>query len=321
MPIFPRRIYIQDFIGLSNRLESLALAFALRAAHGHEIRLDWPELDTFAVADTQRGGPGLMGRLGAARVRTCTSRLFQELKHQRSIILRAVHGPEAELLAVYPTLPGKLRLAAPLREAIHATFADIGAHPVVGVHVRRGDFVEADANVYDATARSHPAVPLWWYEHAMERIVARAPETRFLLCCTGDAVWLAHWRERFRIIEVTTANPYTYKGAGHASARHPVADLFALACCPVLLATPISSFSHWAANVLGGPAICLAPPLRTRRDAPELCRVDLRGRQLSHWVAAGRQGTGLLPVTAALDDVDLSGRASAGWIQPMETGR
>ena len=40
-----RRIYLQNFIGLCNRLEALALAFALRAAHGHEIRLDWPELD------------------------------------------------------------------------------------------------------------------------------------------------------------------------------------------------------------------------------------------------------------------------------------
>lgn len=316
-----RRIYLQDFIGLSNRLEALALAFALRAAHGHEIRLDWPELDAFSVADTRRGGPGLWGRVGAVRIRQCSPESFNQLKLRRKIILRGLFGPEAELQAVYPTLPGKLRLAPPLRAVIQATFAELGPHPVVGVHVRRGDFVEGDLESYDAVAHRHPAVPLWWYEHAMERIVAQAPETRFLLCCTGEPSLLAHWRKRFRIVEVPAASPYTYKGADHASARHPVAELFALACCPVLLATPISSFSHWAANVLGGPTVCLTPPLQTRREAPEMCRVDVRGKLLPHWLAAGRQGTGLQSVNATLDGVNLSRRANADWIQPMEPGR
>ncbi len=314
-----RCIYLQDFIGLSNRLETLALAFALRAAHGHEIRLDWPELDAFSVADTHRGRPGLWGRIGAARVRVCSPELFQQLKHRRTVLLRGMLGPDPEMQAVYPTLPSKLRLAPPLRAAVQTTFTQLGPHPVVGVHVRRGDFIEGNPETYDATGRRHPAVPLWWYEHAMERILARSPETRFLLCCTGDPSLLAHWRKRFHLVEVPAVSPYTYKGADHASARHPVADLFALACCPVLLATPISSFSHWAANVLGCPTVCLTPPLQTQRSAPAMCRVDVRGKVLPHWLAAGRLGVGLQPVNATLDGVDLSGRATVDWIQPMSS--
>lgn len=318
--MFTRRLYIQDFIGLANRLEALALAFALRAAHGHEINLDWPELDAFSVADTRRGGPGLWGRLGAVRVRQCPPELFQKLKRCRKIILRGMFGPEQELQAVYPTLPGRLHLAPSLRAAVHASFAQLGPHPVVGVHVRRGDFREGDPETYDATASRHPAVPLWWYENAMERILAQVPETRFLLCCTGDPDLLAHWQKRFRIVTVPTDSPYAYKGPDHASARHPVADLFALACCPVLLATPISSFSHWAANVLGGPTVCLTPPLQTRRSAFAMCRVNVRGKMLPHWVAAGRHGIGLEPLNATLDGVDLLGRANSEWIQPMASG-
>lgn len=314
-----RRIYLQDFIGLSNRLEALALAFALRAAHGHEIHLDWPELDALSVADTRRGGPGLWGRIGAVRIRQCSPELFAQLKQQRKIILRGLLGPEAELQAVYPILAGKLRIAPALRAAIQATFAELGPHPVVGIHVRRGDFTEGDPERYDAIARRHPAVPLWWYEHAMERILARSPETRFLLCCTGDPSLLAHWRKRFHLVEVPAVSPYTHKGADHASVRHPVADLFALACCPVLLATPVSSFSHWAANVLGGPTVCLTPPLQTQRSAPTMCRVDVGGKVLPHWLAAGRKGVGLEPVNGVLDGVDLSGRATTDWIQPMSS--
>jgi len=319
--MFTRRIYLQDFIGLCNRLEALALAFALRAAHGHEIHLDWPELDAFSVADTCRGAPGLWGRVVAVRIRQCSPALFRQLRLRRKIILRGLFGPEPELQAVYPTLPSKLRLSPALLSAIQATFAELGPHPVVGVHVRRGDFTEGNPECYDAIARRHPAVPLWWYEHAMERILARSPETRFLLCYTGDPSLMAHWRKRFRLVEVPAVSPYTYKGADHASARHPVADLFALACCPILLATPISSFSHWAANVLGGPTVCLTPPLQTQRATPAICRVDVRGKLLPHWIATGRQGIGLQPVNAALDGVDLSGRASADWIQPMLPGQ
>jgi len=317
--MFTRRIYLQDFIGLCNRLEALALAFALRAAHGHEIHLDWPELDSFSVADTHRGGPGLFGRLGAIKLRQCSADLFSQLRQQRKIILRGWIGPEPELQAVYPTLPGKLRLSLALRTAIQATFAELGPHPVVGIHVRQGDFTEGDPERYDAIACRYPAVPLWWYEHAMEQILERSPETRFLLCYTGELSHLDRWRRRFRIVEVPTVSPYKYKGADHASARHPVADLFALACCPTLLATPISSFSHWAANVLGGPTVCLTPPLQTQRATPAICRVNLRGKVLPHWLAAGRQGVGLQPVNAALDGVDLSCRASTDWIQPMST--
>ena len=42
-------VYIDDFVGVSNKLETLPMAFAIRKAFGHEIVLDWPELDSFRV--------------------------------------------------------------------------------------------------------------------------------------------------------------------------------------------------------------------------------------------------------------------------------
>lgn len=49
------KLYIDDFVGVSNKLESLPMAFAIRKEYGHEIILDWPELDSFSVMDTCRG--------------------------------------------------------------------------------------------------------------------------------------------------------------------------------------------------------------------------------------------------------------------------
>lgn len=266
-----RRLYLQDFIGLANRLEALALAFALRAAHGHGISLDWPELDAFSVADTCRGAPGIWGRLGAVRVRQCSKELFEQLKQSRKIILRGVFGPEEELQAVYPTLPGKLHLASPLQSAIQSTFTQSGSHPVVGVHVRGGDFAEGDPEIYDATAHRHPAVPLWWYEHAMELILAQAPETRFLLCCTGDSNLRARWQKRFRIIAVPAASPYTYKGPDHASVGHrspTCSHWLAVPCCWPHL-SPASRIGRQMSSVVprfASPRPC-GPGGQTRRCA------------------------------------------------------
>ncbi|MBP2678362.1 MAG: hypothetical protein H6Q83_2243, partial [Deltaproteobacteria bacterium] len=60
-------VYIDDFVGVSNKLETLPMAFAIRKAFGHEIVLDWPELDSFRVEDTRRGSVRILARIGAIR--------------------------------------------------------------------------------------------------------------------------------------------------------------------------------------------------------------------------------------------------------------
>ncbi|HET7776324.1 MAG TPA: hypothetical protein VFK74_08155 [Azospira sp.] len=65
------KLYIDEFVGVSNRLETLPLAFAIAQTYGHEIILDWHELDSFSVDHTRRGKVGLLARIGAQRVRQC----------------------------------------------------------------------------------------------------------------------------------------------------------------------------------------------------------------------------------------------------------
>jgi hypothetical protein len=80
---------------------------------------------------------------------------------------------------------------------------------------------------------------------------------------------------------------------GHVSAGHPVADLFGLACCTALVATPTSSFSHWAANVLGPPTQFVIPPPRTTREAPAWAVGSLRGGVALDWRDAAEKAAGV----------------------------
>jgi hypothetical protein len=173
----------------------------------------------------------------------------------------------------------------------------IGPRPVVGVHLRRGDFPLCCEEVYDLHQTMLSAVPLWWHEWMMRAIVRRQPSVRFLLCHNGASDAAAQLKKEFEVVEVPLPNPYK-RPTGHQSAHHPVADLFALACCPVILATPVSSFSHYAANVLGDAATCLLPPPQRNRAAPAVVQVRVNRRLLRHWVDAclGKDGK-VLPLT------------------------
>jgi hypothetical protein len=70
-------------------------------------------------------------------------------------------------------------------------------------------------------------------------------------------------------------------------------DLFGLACCTTLLATPTSSFSHWAANVLGPPTRAILPPPRTTRSQPEWGVAEMRGGVALDWRDAAERGIGV----------------------------
>jgi hypothetical protein len=64
---------------------------------------------------------------------------------------------------------------------------------------------------------------------------------------------------------------------------HPADDLFALACCSVILATPMSSFSHWAANVLGAPSTAIIPADGATAAQPGWRALRLAGQRLRAW--------------------------------------
>jgi len=306
------KLYIDEFVGISNRLETLPLAFALRQAYGHDIILDWHELDSFSVADTIRGRVGLMARIGAQRVRHCDAELFSRLAGQK-IILRSLDGPADKLDPLYLETAARIRLTPELRQAVAACFAERRGRPVVGVHIRQGDYRLADAEAYDI-APKWPAVPLWWYEQLMAAIVARQPDVCFYLSCNGDPAAYRQIFERFDAFSLDLPSPYHYKGEDHRSQVHPVGDLFALACCPLLLATPLSGYSHWAANALGPASLCLVPMPGATRTAPRAGLVRLHGQRLPRWRAAGRNGSDTEAIAGDLAGLPAISSADTRWL-------
>ena len=313
------KLFIDEFVGITNRLETLPLAFAIRKAYGHDIILDWRELDSFSVDDTRRGTVRVLARLGALRVRSCDAALFAGLRDKK-IILRSLDGPPELLDPIYLEVASRIRLADRLAAEIRSFFAKLGSRPVTGVHIRHGDFTVIDENRYDVTGVEWPAVPLWWYEKAMAAIVRKEKDTCFFLSCTGDPSALEHLHKNFDILTLPIESPYGYKNASldHRSTAHPIADLFALACCPVVLATPISGYSHWGANVLGVPATCIVPLPGATPDEPAMGVVRMYGQRLPAWRAAGRAGTAER-VTAELEGVDLN-RESGYRLAVMSEG-
>lgn len=307
------KIYIDDFVGISNNLETLPLAFAIRKAYGHEIILDWPELDSFSVADTRRGAVRILARIGAIRLRSCDDRRFRGLKN-RKIILRSLDGPAFHLDPIYLEVAGKIRLNPDLAEGIRETFSRFGDRPVVGVHLRRGDYTDVSCDGYDVTSVEWPSVPIWWYEHVMAAVVRRQKDALFLLSATGDPDSYKVIRKNFDVVSLNVPNPYGYKDGGHESHVHPVADMFALACCPVILATPLSGYSHWAANVLGGPSTCLVPVHGMTRNNPAIGVLRLQGMRLPVWRAFGRQSRNTPRVSGDLEGIDLSRPAFTDWL-------
>lgn len=307
------KLYIDEFVGITNRLETLPLAFAIRKAYGHDIILDWHELDSFSVDDTQHGRVRALTKVGALRVRNCDAAQFASLRNKK-IILRSLDGPSDKLDPIYMEAASKIHLAPVLASSIRAMFAPVQNRPLVGVHIRHGDYVFTDENVYDITGVEWPAVPVWWYEKTMEAIARKQKDVCFFLSSTGDPDTYTALHRNFDVLTLDTASPYTYKGKDHESRVNPVADLFALACCPVMLATPISGYSHWAANVLGDPTACIVPLPGATPQNPLKGLVNLYGSRLPRWRAAGREGTDTVKISDEFEGVDLMQGANTGWL-------
>jgi hypothetical protein len=305
------KLFIDEFVGISNRLETLPLAFAIRKAYGHDIILDWHELDSFSVADTARGKVRVLAKLGALRVHNCDRALFDTLGG-RKIILRSLNGPGELLDPIYLDVARKVKLAPELARDIAETVARFRGRPVVGVHIRHGDYELENEDVYRVD-REWPAVPTWWYALTMQAIKRVQPDLVFFLSGTGDPS--AHSElQGFETITLNLGSHYYYKGEGHGSRVNPIADLFALACCPVILATPLSGYSHWAANALGPPSDCIVPLPGATREDPRRALVRMHGARLPRWRATARNGTDSLPLSADFSGLDLGRRADSSWL-------
>lgn len=305
-------VYIDEFVGISNRFEALPLAFAIQKKFGHPIVLDWHELDSFSVEGAKRGKVGLFAKLGALRVRNCDLSLFESLGNKK-VICRSLDGPSEYLDPIYIEVARRVKAAPFVVEGIQRAFAPWRGRPVVAVHIRQGDYQLVSESRYDIGAE-WPAVPIWWYAAAMQKVLELQPDTVFFLASNGSAEALKPITDRFPVFQLDLKSPYTYKGPDHASEVNPVADLFALACCPVLLATPVSGYSHWAANVMGSPSDSIVPISGCTSDNPQFGLVRMFGSRMPRWRESGRTGSDILPLGERWQGVDLSRPANLEWL-------
>ncbi len=293
MPLLPRRIFVTDYLGLCNRLEAMTMAFAIQARHGHEICVDWPQLDALEIDGTAIRSPGLLSRVGLLRLHTCTRAEFDVLGRWRNIYLRGPEGPDEVLDPLFLPTARRVRMRPAFARVVDEAFAPFAGRPVAGVHIRRGDFTLADEDVYDVNATRFPAVPTWWYEWMMGRLVERQPDTAFLLSCTGDSEEFRALKKNFDVFGVNATSAYPFQREGHHARGHPVADLFALSRCSVLLATPRSTFSHYPANALGAPTTCLLPARQMSRQSTGFGVARMYGQRAPAWFRACRDGFGM----------------------------
>ena len=309
-----RRVFITEYVGLSTRLEALAMAFMISDYFGHVVCIDWNELDALHIVGATVRKRGLLGRINSLKLRGDTSENFHLVSRHRNINLRTHEGPR-HLLEKYllPTAQ-RVKLRPDLIKVIRDTFARYTHRPLVGVHIRRGDFPIVSQDEFDVNAFVWPAVPDWWYEHVMAEIQRAVPDVAFFVSCSGSLDAFPNLRKRFDIFDLPAESPYAYKEAGHQSSRHPAADLFALGCCTTLIGSTCSTFTHYAANMLGGPTTVLVPPShKILPSQPEFCRLDLHGCSAFDWYVACRTGKGMRAITDARSLLITDG-ANVDWM-------
>lgn len=286
----PQRVWITEYVGLSSRLEALALAFLVHEYFGHEVCLDWRDLDAFNVVGASRARRGLLGRIDTLKIHAQTRDNFYRVPGHTNVNVRTHYGPEHLLRNIYLPTAQRVKLRPDLIEVIRNTFHRYRDRPLVGVHVRRGDFTVTGLDEFDVNAVMWPAAPDWWYEHVMRCIQQAVPGVVFFVSCSGRLDDHGFLRG-FEVFDLPAPSPYGYKEAGHASARHPAADLFALGCCDTVVGSPCSTFTHYAANMLGRPTTVLVPPAyKISRSQPEFGTLRLHGHGAGDWLKACRTG-------------------------------
>jgi hypothetical protein len=309
-----KRVFITEYVGLSTRLEALAMAFMISDYFGHEVCIDWNELDALHVVGARVSGRGLLGRLNSLKIRGDTLADFHRIAAHRHVNLRTHEGPRHLLQRYLLPTARRVKLRPDLIDVIRDTFSRYAQRPLVGVHIRRGDFPLTTQDEFDVKAHIWPAVPDWWYEHVMAQIQQAVPDVAFFVSCSGSLDAFPRLQKKFDVFDLPAGSPYAYKQAGHQSRRHPAADLFALGCCGTLVGSSCSTFTHYAANMLGQPTTILVPPAhKIFPSQPEYCRVDMHGRGAFDWYNACRTGQGLVAVSDAAS-LPISNGAHVEWM-------
>ncbi|MBF0108337.1 MAG: hypothetical protein HQL76_04085 [Magnetococcales bacterium] len=315
--MFGKKVYSTLFAGLGNRLEALPVCFAFQEYFGHEVLLDWPESADLRVIGARfcRLRPWM--KPGAIRFAATDPEAFVRAGGHRIVIQKGLFGGISRInRRLYRQTAARLRLHPRLLLELTGQFASLKDSIMVGVHIRRGDFRQGpEEDLYDPERHIHSQVPLWWYEYAMDAVMRRHGRVTFYLAHNGlKPDEITRLQGAFPILQAPMDNPYRPKRHGHQAQANPVRDLFALACCPIIIGTPMSSFTHYPANALGRETLVLLPVRRTSRSEPRMGYSLSFGQDFQTWMDTWNQGQGFHEVTSMAQLPDVCYDQSIDWL-------
>jgi hypothetical protein len=219
----------------------LVIAALIEDRFGHQ--------DLSRLARRRREPPGRGTRSGAlplwerpfsVKLRDFDEAGLQSLKDVRIISLRSTYGPR-ELQRPYTLATGGSPPSPP---------ADRGRDPQrrcpPTASDRRLPCISARATSKSATTpmmQARTGIPrrgLWWYEHVMGLFAEAFPGVYFVLGFSGEGSGPCRVQGQVRDRLFSRSLRLPAAASGHRSEGHPVADLFGLACCTILIATPTS---------------------------------------------------------------------------------
>ena len=276
-----KNLFITNYVGLASRLETLPLAFMLKDYYAYEINLDWPDLTDFNVVGSKRKKFRLHHRLNLKKILSLNvPEDLSNLRKHKNLNLRSQFGVPDYLISKYylPTYQ-RIKLNPVYIYQLHDFFLKHSESSVVGVHIRRGDFILEKGDSYDATEQESVSVPTWWYVYVMSKIVELNSSVKFFISYTGHESAYKEIFDKFDCITFRTHQKHSDDYFGHFSEGHAVCDLFALACCNVIIASPCSSFSHVAVNALGNKSIAILPRNKMSKNRPEYGSLSIWGKQ------------------------------------------
>ncbi|MBF0421457.1 MAG: hypothetical protein HQL73_00510 [Magnetococcales bacterium] len=313
-----KRVYSTLFAGLCNRLEALPLCFAFHEYFGHEVMLDWPEAHDLHIAGARFCSLRPWMKLGAVRFTSLDPDEFARLGKYRLLMQKGLFGGIPHInRRLYLETGRRLRLNPGLMVALMKQFASVADDAlIVGVHIRRGDYrLGSDADIYDLSNHIHSLVPLWWYEYAMAVVMQRYGKVMFYLSHNGLTVdEETRLCQTFPVMQAPRDNPYRPKRRGHQAEANPVRDLFSLACCPIIIGSPMSTFTHYPAHALGRPTLVIQPLARTLRIDPRMGYSQLFGQNIHAWMDTLYKGTQFHEVTTLSDLPDVDYLQALDWL-------
>ncbi len=209
--VLEKLVFVGRKNGLCNRLEMLMAAYAFRRRYGHSVTVDWPDATLMSLPLVRLGAPQWWRRLTGYGIALDSCDL-DAIGRRLTVDVRSISSISGTMTELeIRELGALIKPADALAREMHEALLPVLEKPVVGVHIRQGDFVSGDDQGYRAIDGRHTRLPIWWYEWMMARIAAEVPEVVFLLCVSGEAKPLQSLMDTFNCVRCNIEYDFAFE--------------------------------------------------------------------------------------------------------------